>query len=533
MNYEVVVSYAGEDYSFARKFTEKLKQQGVNVFFAPDEQRLLVGKNNQIILEDLITNNSQFCVMIVSQSYLNKIWPTHEREVALARHMKEAGYLFIARLEDLAIPGLPHTIGFMHAKNHSIENMVAILAENVMNRRSELSNHRHQHPGSYSTENPVADKLAIEITRHWTSHDPKYFDKFLKYDLDFLTSFYSQEQPVASQIPYSEIINWLPEINSKKPINTGIKILDGMFSFDQGDQVQNQLRDAGFIARRGKNVGDQSEVTVSLQKFDIKANVFTIQRATYHDQVKSNLILDYQGSDRGSSIRDLLVKKYQNCFPPLGNRLLADTVGVAALLFFQHGGELYPYLVPRSNKMPVFPGGWHCSASGVVSWTDGIEKNPNFGSVFLSNMYNEIREEIGLFRNAAEKRNYLENDPAYQNYKSMVSNLDGEDIVSLHPVALCREFLRGGKPQLFFVGYTPLTWDELSKRRNLASQISRRRGDREEIDARLINVMPDLNILGDQRYDSWSKKIHEKGFTFELLPLLHYASKMSIKSLTG
>ena len=50
MNYEVVVSYAGEDYSFARKFTEKLKQQGVNVFFAPDEQRLLVGKNNQIIL---------------------------------------------------------------------------------------------------------------------------------------------------------------------------------------------------------------------------------------------------------------------------------------------------------------------------------------------------------------------------------------------------------------------------------------------------------------------------------------------------
>ena len=54
------------------------------------------------------------------------------------------------------------------------------------------------------------------------------------------------------------------------------------------------------------------------------------------------------------------------------------------------------------------------------------------------------------------------------------------------PVALCREFLRGGKPQLFFVASTRLPADDLPRKRRKAIQEQIKNGRQEVLDEALI-----------------------------------------------
>jgi hypothetical protein len=183
--------------------------------------------------------------------------------------------------------------------------------------------------------------------------------------------------------------------------------------------------------------------------------------------------------------------------------------------------------------MPVFPGGWHPSASGAVKWpSDPTLTEGSFERTFIADLYDEIREEIGLFRSSEEKYHCFETEEIYRPFRSFVGNLEGDDILQLQPVAFCREMLRGGKPQLFFIGYTPLNWAELTSRRVMATKVANKAGRREEIDQRLVHMMPELTGHDDQ-YGLWSRPIHESGYTFELLPMLYYAAQLSPKVLIG
>jgi hypothetical protein len=151
--------------------------------------------------------------------------------------------------------------------------------------------------------------------------------------------------------------------------------------------------------------------------------------------------------------------------------------------------------------------------------------------MFTHDLYSEIREEIGLFRSATEKRSLMTSDSTYREFRSYVDDLDSEDIESLVPVSFCRELLRGGKPQLFFLGFTNLNREELIRRRLMATRIAENQKRREEIDARLLEMMPDFDQMKALNYNHWVAKVHETGFTLEVLPLLHYASQVSFDSL--
>jgi hypothetical protein len=296
-----------------------------------------------------------------------------------------------------------------------------------------------------------------------------------------------------------------------------------------------RLREEGYEKRRATGtVGPSNEIVISLQEYDEARELFRVCRAQYHDQVRSNLIMDYCRESRSSeTLRKLLSDEFAGKLPPLGSGLLADTVGVAVLIFFHHGNRLVPYLVPRSSRMPVFPGGWHVSASGAAKWPSnwsGI--SADFSTVFVDDLYEEIREEIGLFRTQDEKVEYLTYDERYRPYRGDFEDVNSEDIIKLQAVAFCREFLRGGKPQLFFVAYTPLEWKELTKRRLMATKVLQKMGRREEIDRRLIRMIPPL-VEETNWYEAWSNELHSSGYTFELLAALHYAAQLSERAISG
>lgn len=113
-SYDVALSFAGEDRGYVEAVAEFLRDRGVHVFYDGFEKASLWGKDLVEHLQDIYQNRSTYCVIFVSESYVNKPWPKHERRSAQARALvANEEYLLPARFDDTELPGLPPTIGFV------------------------------------------------------------------------------------------------------------------------------------------------------------------------------------------------------------------------------------------------------------------------------------------------------------------------------------------------------------------------------------------------------------------------------------
>lgn len=177
-----------------------------------------------------------------------------------------------------------------------------------------------------------------------------------------------------------------------------------------------------------------------------------VQRAAFSDGVKSNYAMDGPGE-----LRETLRREYGAKLPPLGDPRLSNGIGTTVVVWDAAGK---PYLPRRAPGQAVFSGGFHCTASGETLWTDAAD----FDGLFTQNICRELEEEVGIAR---------------------------ADLEWIRPVALCREFLRGGKPQLFFAARTALSPEALTVRRRAAIAAQIAQGRPEILDEVLEEVNPE------------------------------------------
>ncbi len=112
--YDVALSFAGEDRPYVSQIAEILRAYGIRVFYDVYEQHSLWGKDLYAHLDDVYRVRSRHCVMFLSRSYRKKLWTDHERRSAQARAFKESGdYILPVRLDDTDIPGVRPTTGYL------------------------------------------------------------------------------------------------------------------------------------------------------------------------------------------------------------------------------------------------------------------------------------------------------------------------------------------------------------------------------------------------------------------------------------
>ena len=77
--YDVALSFAGEDRKFVEDCAEILRSLNINVFYDNYEKEVLLGKNLYSYLADVYQNRARFAVVFVSKSYKKKRWtnPTY------------------------------------------------------------------------------------------------------------------------------------------------------------------------------------------------------------------------------------------------------------------------------------------------------------------------------------------------------------------------------------------------------------------------------------------------------------------------
>jgi hypothetical protein len=132
LEYDVALSFAGEQRGYVSEVAEALRSKGVRVFYDEFERVRLWGKNLQVYLEEVYRKRARLCVIFLSEDYMRKAWPLYEGESALARALVEPGeYILPVRFDDAELPGLMPTISYLDAREFTPKQLTDMIEEKL------------------------------------------------------------------------------------------------------------------------------------------------------------------------------------------------------------------------------------------------------------------------------------------------------------------------------------------------------------------------------------------------------------------
>ena len=130
--FDVALSFAGEDRAHAKLLATALSDRGVRVFYDEFSKATLWGKDLYQHLQKIYKDKAQYCIVFVSENYIKKNWTKHELQQAQARSFQsDREYILPLRLDDTALPGVPPTIGYLDLKTVAIDEVAALLLEKL------------------------------------------------------------------------------------------------------------------------------------------------------------------------------------------------------------------------------------------------------------------------------------------------------------------------------------------------------------------------------------------------------------------
>jgi hypothetical protein len=130
--YDVVISFAGENRDVAEAIASSLVTKGINVFYDEYEQANLWGKDLYEHLIKVYRDESKYCLMLLSEDYVKKQWTTHERKAAQARAFREnREYILPLRLDDAEVEGILDTTGYLDYRSVELEKIIDMLVTKV------------------------------------------------------------------------------------------------------------------------------------------------------------------------------------------------------------------------------------------------------------------------------------------------------------------------------------------------------------------------------------------------------------------
>jgi hypothetical protein len=132
LQYDVCLSFAGEDRQYVEEVADHLSSLGVRVFYDRYEVVELWGKDLYAHLDDVYQNAAKYCVLFISEHYARKLWPSHERRSAQARALREhQEYILPARFDETEVPGMPSTIGYVDLTSRSPTEFAELIRQKL------------------------------------------------------------------------------------------------------------------------------------------------------------------------------------------------------------------------------------------------------------------------------------------------------------------------------------------------------------------------------------------------------------------
>ncbi|MDQ3129856.1 MAG: TIR domain-containing protein [Acidobacteriota bacterium] len=140
-NYDVALSFAGEDRDFVSGVYEELQREGISVFYDFDEEIAIDLWGEELIetLDEIYRKRSKCVVIFVSESYSKKMWTKLERRSALAKALEEKKvYVLPARFDNTELPGLLPTMAFVDLRNETPQTFAQKIIRKLVKLKSQV-----------------------------------------------------------------------------------------------------------------------------------------------------------------------------------------------------------------------------------------------------------------------------------------------------------------------------------------------------------------------------------------------------------
>lgn len=132
--YDVAVSFAGEDRPTVETLVRALTNAGLEVFYDFDEQAMLWGKNLRAELGRVYGEDAQFMIVCLSDDYPEKDWTNFEFEIGKAAAGKRTeDYLLplVIGANKPSIIGLPSTVGHLTLKDRTADEVADLVVQKI------------------------------------------------------------------------------------------------------------------------------------------------------------------------------------------------------------------------------------------------------------------------------------------------------------------------------------------------------------------------------------------------------------------
>ena len=130
--YEVALSFAGEQREYVEVVARTLQSRGVGVFYDEFEVLYLWGRNLVEELQDVYENRAKKAIIFVSKEYVKKSWTILERRAILSRAIQESEeYILPVFFDDSTLPGLPTATMYLRAEKYLPAELATMIAEKV------------------------------------------------------------------------------------------------------------------------------------------------------------------------------------------------------------------------------------------------------------------------------------------------------------------------------------------------------------------------------------------------------------------
>lgn len=114
--YNVAISYASEQRPYVERFVKRLQALDLHIYYDRNEQARMVGKILDQELHKIYLQQSEHCVLFLSDSYIQKPITRYESQIILSETLFKNGFMYIFKFDDVTLPGLNRNFVYSSVK---------------------------------------------------------------------------------------------------------------------------------------------------------------------------------------------------------------------------------------------------------------------------------------------------------------------------------------------------------------------------------------------------------------------------------
>lgn len=130
--YDIALSFAGEDREIVEDLARALILEGVRVFYDRFYKSKMWGKKLTHYFQDVYGPKARFVLVLISKYYPIKDWTDYEFSIARGEAIKrKTEFILPVKLDDTKILGIHEDVGYLDIETEGIESIVDAVCEKL------------------------------------------------------------------------------------------------------------------------------------------------------------------------------------------------------------------------------------------------------------------------------------------------------------------------------------------------------------------------------------------------------------------